>query len=514
MAEFGMPAEVPERFDAGLRMTKRRYASGMRCPKKLWLEVNEPTAPELIGPPIPTVLFEQGRQVGELARARWPHGRLVGDGRVAAFDLLRAAADTQQAIALGETVLFEAVFVTDDGVAIVDILERCDDGRWRVIEVKQSNEVKDEHVLDVAFQLQVLEQCGIVVRDAHVMHLNRGCVFPALDALFTITEVTEAARTHTTNINVETARLTDLLLGVAPEQPIDVPCVSPDPCPFKPRCWHDVPEHHVSTLYMMKKRDAFALHHSGQRQIVDVELPALKKKPSSAAKIQWRQQESLQRNERIVERELLAAALSELRYPIAMLDFETVQLAVPVWTGCSPHAQVPVQYSCHTIAFAGATPVHREWIARGPDDPRAAIARSLATTCEGAATVMAYFASFEKGCITRLAEAVPALATELLAINDRIVDLLPLVRDHVYDPAFGGSFSIKRVLPALVPSMSYAGLSIAKGDVAASELWRVMFGAVDEVEREYVTAALLEYCKRDTEAMVALFAVLEGLASS
>jgi hypothetical protein len=513
MPEFGGPVDVPDPFDAGRRLSKRRFASGTRCTKRLWLEVHEPDAPELRAATIPTVLLEQGRKCGELARRRWPAGRLVGDGRVAAFDLDRAAAETRQLIAAGADVLFEAAFVTESGVAVVDVLERLHDG-WRLVEVKQANDCHAEYVADVAFQLHVLETSGLRVREAAVMHLNRECRAPELDTLFVTTDVTEAARALASELAPAMDALSDLLDGPMPEGRIDVACVSPDPCAFKPRCWSGLPEHHVSTLYMLRKKEAFAHHHAGRLQVVDVELPAPKKRPSATAKIQWRQQESLQRGERIIEREALAAALAALTYPIAMLDFETVQLAVPVWAGCAPHAQVPVQFSCHTIAHSGATATHREWIARGADDPRPAIAAHLVDACGDAATVMAYFASFEQGCLKRLAEWVPDRAEELMAIHDRIVDLLPIVRDHVYDPAFGGSFSIKRVLPALVRDLSYDGLAIARGDVAAAELYRVMFAGSEmpDAERSYVTDALLEYCRLDTAAMVALHRELLTMA--
>jgi hypothetical protein len=305
--------------------------------------------------------------------------------------------------------------------------------------------------------------------------------------------------------------LSEMLDGPMPDTPLDVACVSPAACAFKPRCWIGMPEHHVSTLYMLKKKEAFVHHHAGRLRVVDVELPVPKKKPSATSKIQWRQQESLQRSERIVERESLAVALDALVYPIAMLDFETVQLAIPVWPGCTPQAQVPVQFSCHVLAYPGAEPVHYEWIARGSDDPRPRIVEALVVACRDAVTVMAYFSAFEKGCLSRLAEWVPARATELMSIHDRIVDLLPIVRDHVYDPAFGGSFSIKNVLPALVPTMSYEGLVISKGDRAAAELYRIMFSEMTDSEREYVSDGLLEYCKRDTEAMVELHRSLEQM---
>lgn len=493
------------------RISKHRFASGSRCSRLLWLEAHEPDAPEL-GAQIPTVLLEQGRRCGALARRHWPNGVLVGDGRIAVFDLERAARDTRALIDAGASVLFEAAFVTDHAVAVVDVLERLPDG-WRLVEVKQTTECREEHVVDVAFQLHVLRACGLEVRQTAVMHLDRECRFPDLDGLFVTQDVTEAAQQRAADIESATLAMATVLAEPIPDVHIDVSCVSPEPCSFKPRCWSGQPEHHVSTLYKLKKKDAFAHHHAGRQLVVDLELPPLTPKASATARIQWRQQEALQRSARIVERDALARVLSVLAYPIAMLDFETVQMAIPVWEGCTPHAQIPVQFSCHTIASPGAEPLHREWVARGSADPRPRIVEALIAACGAAATVMAYHSPFELSCLKRLAEWAPHRAAELLAIHDRVVDLLPIVRDNVYDPAFGGSFSIKKVLPALVPHLSYAGLSIAKGDVAAAELWRVMFDeTMTDSEREYVSDALLEYCRRDTEAMVELFGVLHRLA--
>jgi hypothetical protein len=509
MSELFGAVEPPDSFSTQRRLSKRRFASGLRCPKKLWLETHEPDAPELLGLQIPTVLLEQGRQCGVLARQRWPEGKLVGDGRVAAFALEQAAAETRALMDAGERVLFEAVFLADHAMAVVDVLERVDDG-WRLIEVKQGNDCSEEHVAEVAFQVHVLESCGVRVRETAVMHLNRECRHPDLESLWLTMDVTEACRPLVPPFAPATLTMSAMLDGAMPDARIGVACLSPDPCPFKPRCWHGMPEHHVTSLYKIKKTDAFAHHHAGRTRVVDVELPPPKKKQSATSKVQWRQQESLQRGERIVEREGLAAALAALSYPIAMIDFETVQLAIPLWTGCTPHAQVPVQFSCHVLPAPGVEASHFEWIARGPEDPRASISEALVAACRGAETVMAYNAPFEKTCLKRLADWVPERGAELMSIHDRVVDLLPIVRDHVYDPAFGGSFSIKRVLPALVPGLSYEGLTIGKGDVAAAELWRVMFAGetMTESERDYVSQALLEYCRLDTHAMVELHSAL------
>lgn len=497
------------------RLTKGRYASGTRCPKLLWLETHESEAPELVGQAIPTVLLEQGRQVGALARARFGDGRIVGGGRPAAFALEEMAAETRRLMDQGARVLFEATFLTEDAAAVVDVLERTAGG-WRLIEVKQSIALRGEQLVDVAFQLHVLARCGVEVESAVVMHLCPECVAPQLDGLFTTVDVTERARTLVPEIAGQVALLVDLLGGPCPEPEIDVPCLSPDACVFKPRCWSGVPEDHVTTLFKLSKKQAFAHHRDGRQRVVDLTLPAPtgKANVSSTQRIQRRQYDALRRGERVVERGSLGAALSSLVYPLAMLDFETVQLAVPVWPGCTPQTPVPVQFSVHLLDARSAPPRHLEWLAQGAADPRPRLATELVAACGGARTVMAYHAPFERGCLDRLAGWVPEQAEALRALLARTVDLLPFVRDHVYDPRFGGSFSIKKVLPALVPDLSYDGLRIARGDVASGELWRIMFDTtLDERARETTAEALRAYCRTDTLAMVRLLDVLYDLAN-
>ena len=46
------------------------------------------------------------------------------------------------------------------------------------------------------------------------------------------------------------------------------------------------------------------------------------------------------------------------------------------------------------------------------------------------------------------------LTGRIKKIQRRLWDLLPVVRNHVYHPAFAGSFSLKDVLPALVPEIT------------------------------------------------------------
>jgi Domain of unknown function(DUF2779) len=164
---------------------------------------------------------------------------------------------------------------------------------------------------------------------------------------------------------------------------------------------------------------------------------------------------------------------------------------------------MPVQFSCHVLGADGAV-AHRAWLAEGPGDPREAIARALVAACAGAATVMAWSASVERGCVKRLASFVGGeLAGELERVEQKIVDLLELVRGFVYHPGFGGSFSIKTVLPALVPeARGWAGLEVKDGDAASGVLEGMLVrGEGGAGVREEV----LRYCERDTEGMVGVW---------
>jgi hypothetical protein len=142
------------------------------------------------------------------------------------------------------------------------------------------------------------------------------------------------------------------------------------------------------------------------------------------------------------------------------------------------------------------------WQTHEPDAPE--LIRQMIKACEGTNAITVYNVGFERGRIKEMAEAFPEFADALANINDRLVDLLPIIRNHVYHPDFGGRFGLKYVLPVLVPELSYNDLEVAEGQAASSELAKLMFGGDDmsSEERERVRRNLLEYCKMDTWALV------------
>jgi hypothetical protein len=479
--------------------------AGLQCHKLLWWMAHEPAAPELEIDESRQAVFDQGHRVGALARRYVPGGVLIDLPYHAYEQRLEA---TRRALAEGAPVVYEASFRADGVFVTADILERQGPGTARgfcLTEVKSTTSVKEQHLPDVAVQAHVLRRSGLEIVRMEVMHLNRACTYPDLGNLFSRADVTERVEARLAAVPGEIAAMSAMLAGPLPSVATGPHCSSPYECPFTARCWPVLPPHHVSTLYAMRRR-ALELDELGYRTIFD--LP--EDFPLKAAAD--RQRRAVQAGRMIIE-PTLGDALACFAPPVAFLDFETVGLAIPVWYGCHPYDQVPVQFSAYVPDEHGGLHAH-DWLAEGPGDPRPVLAERLLAACEGPYAIVAYNAGFERDRIRELAVALPYLAVRLEALAARVVDLLPAVRNHVYHPDFGGSFSLKRVLPALVPEMSYRGLAIAEGETASLELGRLLFHGdeMEPEERARLRADLLAYCHQDTWGLVRLLERLRGLA--
>jgi hypothetical protein len=486
------------------RLSKSKFTKGLQCPKLLWWSVHEPTAPELVPDASQQRVFARGTRVGELARSHVPGGVLID---LPYMQIRERVAATSRALAAGAPAIYEASFLEDGVFVSVDILERRGTG-FVLTEVKSTLGVKEAHLADVAIQLHVVRSAGLAVRRAEVMHLNRECRFPDLSNLFVRAPVTEQLHALLLDAPAQIAALRDMLAGAIPEVPTGAHCTAPYECPFRERCCPPLPDHHVSTLYSIRAQRVEKLLAQGCVTIHD--LPP----DFTASAAAMRQVRSVRAGEPIVERGL-RSALSTLRPPLAYLDFETVNPAIPIWPGCAPYDHVPVQFSCHVQQQDGSL-VHHAWLADGPADPRRPLAEALLDACAGARTVVAYYASFERGCIQKLANALPDLASPLRDLAARIEDLHPVVRDHVYHPEFGGSFGLKSVLPALCSGLGYDDLEIQDGDTASTSLEALLLDAdaYADADRRALRDALLRYCERDTLAMVRLHEQLAVMADA
>ena len=199
----------------------------------------------------------------------------------------------------------------------------------------------------------------------------------------------------------------------------------------------------------------------------------------------------------------LASRLGEIAFPAAFLDFETVGPAVPVYVGTKPYQRVPFQWSLHVLD-ADRRLSHASFLNGDAEDPRGRFITSLLEAVPSEGSIVAYSRN-EKTVMRDLAEAFPQHRDSLVALCDRVVDLLNLVRGSYYHSGFNGSYSLKSVLPALVPDMDYADLDVQDGMAASMAYARMTAADAPASEKASIRQALLAYCERDTEAMVRIY---------
>ena len=204
----------------------------------------------------------------------------------------------------------------------------------------------------------------------------------------------------------------------------------------------------------------------------------------------------------------LSAALAGSGPPAEYLDFETMNPAIPLYPGTRPYERIPFQWSLHRVDAQGVR-MHREFLADGRIDPRRAFATSLLEEVRGGTTPVLVYSSFESSVLAELTAALPDLAAGLETLRARLGDLYAAVSRHVYHPAFGFSFSLKSVAPALVPGFGYTALEeIADGGQASSAFARIASEKCAPNEEARIRGQLLVYCQRDTLALVELHRAL------
>jgi CRISPR/Cas system-associated exonuclease Cas4 (RecB family) len=483
------------------RLSKSDWLAAEECLAKAWFRLRAPATP-----PNEAGLFrmQQGQEIGSRARELYPKGIFVsGTGG-------KTAAEITQTLVADPAVetLFEAAFRSGPFVAKGDVLRRQGEA-WHVLEVKSSfsdtSKIKSL-IDDLAYTTMVLRQTGLQVVGASLVLLSRNYRFgDGPDRLFEIID-------KTVEVNARVAEFEGVAEGVARALFDDTP-----PAPalvsacrecefFSEKCLGSGLAH---TIFEIPSLHHLKLKRLAADGIIDLALIPNDLKLNER---QERAKYSALSGNTVVEPGL-GAALQSIDWPCHYLDFETVATVLPLYEGNGCHRQVLTQFSIHHRDDIDAEPSHSEYLADATKDCEKELAEVLIEKLGDRGSIIVY-SNFEATRIKALRDAFPELAGRLQAILDRLKNILPVIEDHVYQPNFRGSFSIKKVLPALVPDLTYAALDVADGDTAITRFARMARGEISGDKVGITRQQLLDYCKLDTFAMVSLHQALIQLAAA
>ena len=488
-------------------LSKSTFIRGCQCHKSLFLYKFYPKLRDEITE-AQQAIFDRGTNVGLLAQQLFPGG--INAKPPTPYEYQKSILDTQMAIASGAEVIYEAAFQFNGVLAALDILVK-ENGKWKIVEVKSSTSVSDTYVLDTALQYWIVTNCGYEVSDVGVLHLNNQYIRKGeldLQQLFTYESTLEKVFPLQDFIHEQVEEQLKLISEKKlPAIDIGLQCDDPYTCDFHGHCWQHIPDYSVFNISRLRAEKKFELYYKGITRLEDIpdDFPLNEN--------QWLQVNSHKSGNTTIDKSKIQNFLKSFDYPVFFMDFETFMPALPLYDNSRPYQQIPFQYSLHYLNKPGSELQHFEFLAESDIniDPRIKFIEQLLTDTKGKGTILVYNEAFEKTRLAEVARDFPQYADDINERLTRIKDLMTPFRDKsIYMPEMRGSYSIKKVLPALIPELSYNKLEINNGGMASMG-FEQLFYETNKTVIENTRKNLLEYCKMDTFAMVKLLEFIEQI---
>jgi hypothetical protein len=473
-------------------LSKSRVLAARQCPKRLWLEVNRKDL--RVVTPDAQRRFDQGHRLNDLVHDLMPDGELIGPE----VSLGDALAFTKRHLARSpRRPLFEATFSRHRVLVRADVLQKSEGG-WRLTEVKSSTRVKPYHLDDCAVQTWVINEAGYPVTETVLAHVDTDFTYSGdgdYGDLLRHVDVSEQIQPILAQMPAWVAEGLDVLSGGEPAIGVGDQCNDPFACPFIPYC-SPAPTEYPVTLLPGAGKVVNGLLADGIEDIRDIPEGRLTRPRLERVRV------ATITGAPYVS-DALAGLFSSLKYPRYYLDFESIQFVVPIWANTKPYEQLPFQWSCQ-VEEAGQPLREAAFLDVSGGPPMRTCAEQLIEKLGTSGPVLTY-SPFERQVIRGLARRFPDLEEDLDALAHRIVDLLPVVRQHYYHPGMRGSFSIKAVLPTVAPHLDYESLGEVKDGTAAQAAFEEAIApGTPATRRREIERSLLAYCALDTLAMVEL----------
>jgi len=499
-------------------LTKSDFIRYLQCYKYLWLYKNRK---DLIPPEYEerfAQIFGEGFKVEDYAYKLFPNGQDAYDE-----DFKTAISKSKDLISKKTLVIFQPTISGRELFSRADIIKyNPKKDCWDIYEIKGSVSVKDLYIADLAFQKVCLETNGLKLGKLFIIHVNKAFVKKGEikpEKFLTIAEITQEVDdlVKETRKQIKEALLV-LQKAQEPQIRILKQCSDPYECMFTDYCWKDVP---ANSIYNLAGR----LSEEKLEHLLDEGIISIKDIPEGFLKSQRAilHHQAVKHNIVHLEKEEIKKDLAKLQYPLYFLDYETYgfSAAVPLFDGYHPYQNMPFQYSVHVLPKPKAKLQHYEFLADKYADPALDLAKALSKIIKSKGNVIAWNASFEMGCNEEMGKRYPKYKKFFQSVNKRMYDLMMIFRNGYYvHKDFQGSASLKKVLPVLVPKLSYQKLNIHEGGTA-SDSWREMIEPISpnlvdkhalsqaEGEKGQIYNDLLKYCELDTLAMVEILKALE-----
>jgi hypothetical protein len=484
-------------LDRKYYLSKTSFLKFEQCEKAFFLHSKHPYLKDKVSTD-KMLTFRRGHEVGFYARNLFPGGQ---EGFVEGTTIEQALARTQELLQQNIPVIYEAAFVFNGVLVIVDILTQ-ENNCYTAYEVKSSFKVSDTYLKDAYLQYYILKNSLPVLEDLFLVTLNPDYVRgPDLEAkkLFRKRSVKEKAEENFPYFEFKISRAAEVLeRNAIPDIVPGIHCFQPYQCDFFGTCWKDkLTESTIFNMPLINKHQLFDWHDSGIRNLEDIPDARLSKQ------VLINIRNSLVSGKEWINHSLIRSLMGEVKGKVAAFDIEVWAPAIPQLEGSRPFQQVPF-----LICLNDGVKDDCFLTDHFPDDKRE-FADKLVNMTRGYDTLLAYDKTLEVSVIRKLAENFPDLAQELLLINDRTIDLFDIILNvGYYHPGFTNNFSLKTVSGVITGENFYTGISSGLEAINVYESWRAM---ENPIEKDMLRTSLVDYCAADAHATYRLYEFFTGL---
>ena len=479
----------------------------MQCVKSLYLYKNFIHLRDPISIQQKAV-FNRGNNVGVLAQKLFEGGIDISKVVTKRSEnyYIELVEQTRKMIDHGSTIIYEAAFQHNQVLVILDILVKRGE-QWFAYEVKSSTRITQTYLMDASLQYWVITNAGLKLEDISIVIINNQYVRKGalnIQELFKIQSVKSEVLLNQEMIEQQILSLKEVTVSVQmPNIQIGEQCFSPYNCDFTGTCWKQVPSASIFDISGVQRTELFNLYYAGYKTINEIpEENNLDKNANIHI-------QAYKKGEVVINKSEIKSFLDKLSYPLFFMDFETFMPAIPIYDYTKPYQHIPFQYSLHLKKSEDGTLEHFYFLAEQGSDPRKAFLENLLNDIGTHGTILVYDVLMEKNVLNGLKQQYPEYATKIENILLRFVDLIkPFQEKNYYHPDMKNSFSIKNILHALVPELSYTDLQISSGSIAMTA-FESLQTETDMFKIIEVRENLLKYCELDTLAMVKVLEILE-----
>ncbi|HRG01824.1 MAG: DUF2779 domain-containing protein [Bacteroidia bacterium] len=470
-------------------ISKSAFMKAEQCLKHFYLYKNHPNLRDKISRE-KQFIFKRGTDVGIFAQQLFPGGIdvTVGEKR----NQEQFAQKTKELIEQGVSTIYEATFIYDDLLVMVDILHKHDD-KWIAYEVKSSLKITETYVKDACFQYYVIKNCLPNLQDFNLLTLNPNYVLNGkleIEKLFKTTSIMKDAVKNVSYFSHKSqqAKLT-LEQNKIPNIKVGPHCFQPYDCDFLGLCWKNIGDSSsVFSIGKLSKAAIFEFYNNNIQRIEDIDINKIENKEIQI------QVKAVKENKEQFNSSLVKQFISSVKEPYCSLDIEVWMSAIPYYDGTKSFQQVPFLFSM--ISEENGELKNYSYFKPIDEDLRKDFLERILIETKKFNTILMYDKSLEETVLNQLAELYPEFLNDITDLKSKIVDLAePIKKGNYYHPDMKGNFSLKSIAPLVNQEAGFENLDIQSG-ITAMYIYESLL-ELNAIEAEQIKQQLVDYCEMD-----------------